>query len=73
MLRVAQSCVEFSYKAASAALFGILLLLAFVFTAPLGYEQHYGFYRYDYLLFYALIIQCCLLYRTYALTDSKKY
>ncbi|HEX5380879.1 MAG TPA: DUF817 family protein [Acinetobacter sp.] len=61
-MRVAQSCVEFSYKAASAALFGILLLLAFVFTAPLGYEQHYGFYRYDYLLFYALIIQCCLLY-----------
>ncbi len=50
------------YKAASAALFGILLLIAFVLTAPMGAEQYYGFYRYDYLLFYALIIQVLLIY-----------
>ncbi|OUY06061.1 hypothetical protein CAP51_15260 [Acinetobacter populi] len=56
------SLVEFLYKAVSAALFGILLLLAFAITAPMGYESFWGFYRYDYLLFYALIIQALLLY-----------
>ncbi len=53
---------QFCFKAASAALFGILLLLAFVFTAPMGSHDYLGFYRYDYLLFYALAIQACLLY-----------
>ncbi|WP_392390175.1 DUF817 family protein [Acinetobacter ursingii] len=53
---------QFCFKAASAALFGILLLLAFVFTAPMGSYDYLGFYRYDYLLFYALAIQACLLY-----------
>ncbi|WP_227612236.1 DUF817 family protein [Acinetobacter sp. S40] len=53
---------HFCFKAASAALFGILLLLAFMFTAPMGGHEYHGFYRYDYLLFYALIIQVCLLY-----------
>ena len=53
---------EFSYKAVSAALFGILLLVAFAVTAPLGGDMHWGFYRYDYLLFYSLIIQCFLIY-----------
>jgi len=57
-----KSCFEFSFKAASAALFGILLLLAFVMTAAMGSQEFYGFFRYDYLLFYALIIQACLLY-----------
>lgn len=52
---------EFIYKAASAALFGILLLLAFAWTAPMGDQVLYGYFRYDYLLFYALIIQVCLL------------
>jgi uncharacterized membrane protein YoaT (DUF817 family) len=49
-------------KAASAALFGLLLLVAFAFTAPMGSHEYYGFYRYDYLLFFALTIQVCLLY-----------
>lgn len=52
----------FTFKAASAALFGILLLLAFALTAPMGSHEYYGFFRYDYLLFYAVIIQICLLY-----------
>lgn len=56
------SIFEFSYKAAFAALFGILLLVAFVVTAPMGSDPVYGFFRYDFLLFYALIIQVCLLY-----------
>lgn len=54
--------MELIYKAVSAALFGILLLLAFVVTAPMGHDAYFGFYRYDYLLFYALIIQILLLY-----------
>ena len=57
-----KSLFELLYKAASAALFGILLLIAFVATASMGSHEFYGFYRYDYLLFYALIIQACLLY-----------
>lgn len=57
-----KSLFEFLYKAASAALFGILLLIAFVLTAHMGSHEFYGFFRYDYLLFYALIIQVCLLY-----------
>ncbi|WOE32709.1 MULTISPECIES: DUF817 family protein [unclassified Acinetobacter] len=56
------SLFEFSYKAVSAALFGILLLAAFILTSPMGDHLYYGFFRYDYLLFYALIIQACLLY-----------
>lgn len=52
---------EFSTKAASAALFGILLLIAFALTASMG-SQNISIFRYDYLLFYALIIQVCLLY-----------
>ncbi|MGE8542003.1 MAG: DUF817 family protein, partial [Acinetobacter sp.] len=57
-----KSGCEFTYKAASAALFGILLLGAFVVTAAMGSQEYYGFFRYDYLLFFALIIQACLLY-----------
>lgn len=55
-------CIQFSFKAASAALFGILLLIAFALTAPMGSEAYEGFYRYDYLFFYALVIQAVLLY-----------
>ena len=62
MLNLLKSSIEFSYKAASAALFGILLLLAFAFTASMGSHEFYGLFRYDYLLIYALIIQACLLY-----------
>jgi uncharacterized membrane protein YoaT (DUF817 family) len=57
-----KSCFEFSFKAASAALFGILLLIAFALSASMGNQEFYGLFRYDYLLFYALIIQACLLY-----------
>lgn len=62
MISLFKSCFEFSFKAASAALFGILLLVAFAFTASMGSQEFYGFFRYDYLLFYALIIQVCLVY-----------
>lgn len=54
--------LNFMTKATSAALFGLLLLVAFAFTAPMGSHEYYGFYRYDYLLFFALTIQVCLLY-----------
>ncbi|RZF51634.1 DUF817 family protein [Acinetobacter halotolerans] len=54
--------LSFLTKAVSAALFGILLLIAFALTAPMGSHEYYGFFRYDYLLFYALVIQICLLY-----------
>ena len=57
-----KACSEFIYKAAFAALFGILLLCAFALTAPMASEPAFGFYRYDYLLAYALIIQVLLLY-----------
>lgn len=54
--------LNFGTKAASAALFGMLLLIAFAVTAPMGSQEYYGFFRYDYLLFYALSIQVCLIY-----------
>ena len=54
--------LEFIHKAAFAALFGILLLIAFAVTAPMGSDEYWGFFRYDYLLFYAVIIQICLIY-----------
>ncbi|ENX41117.1 DUF817 family protein [Acinetobacter sp. NIPH 2100] len=54
--------LNFLTKAASAALFGLLLLIAFAVTAPMGSHEYWGFFRYDYLLFYALLIQLCLLY-----------
>lgn len=57
-----KSGFDFSFKAVSAALFGILLLVAFALTAQMGNELFYGFYRYDYLLFYAVLIQIILLY-----------
>ena len=53
---------SFIQQAVSAALFGILLLLAFVITAQMGSESYLGLFRYDYLLFYALMIQLCMLY-----------
>ncbi|WP_252150253.1 DUF817 family protein [Acinetobacter sp. B51(2017)] len=61
-MNILKSSIEFSYKAASAALFGILLLIAFALTASMGSHEFYGLFRYDYLLIYALIIQACLLY-----------
>lgn len=54
--------LNFGTKAASAALFGLLLLIAFAVTAPMGSQEYYGFFHYDYLLFYALSIQVCLIY-----------
>lgn len=62
MIDLFKSGFEFTYKAASAALFGILLLLAFALTASMGSDLFFGFYRYDYLLFFALLIQVILLY-----------
>lgn len=56
-----KSIFEFHHKAAYAALFGILLLIAFAITSPMGNQEYYGLFRYDYLLFYALIIQACLI------------
>ena len=57
-----KSLFEFLLKAASAALFGILLLIAFITTANMNSHEFYGLFRYDYLLLYALIIQACLLF-----------
>ena len=54
--------LNFISRAVSAALFGLLLLIAFAVTAPMGSHEYWGFFRYDYLLFYALIIQACLIY-----------
>lgn len=54
--------LNFGTKAASAALFGLLLLIAFAVTAPMGSQEYYGIFRYDYLFFYALSIQVCLIY-----------
>ncbi|ATU45853.1 hypothetical protein CS557_10315 [Acinetobacter junii] len=54
--------LNFGTKAASAALFGLLLLIAFAVTAPMGSQEYYGYFRYDYLFFYALSIQVCLIY-----------
>ena len=72
MIDVIKSGFEFSYKAASAALFGILLLVAFVLTAPMGSEPFAGFYRYDYLFFYALLIQfLLLLYKLESWAEAK--
>lgn len=67
-----RSFFEFSFKAASAALFGILLLIAFVVTSSMGSQNHFGFFRYDYLLFYAFIIQVCLLYLKLESWDEAK-
>lgn len=61
-MSIFKACFEFSYKAASAALFGILLLIAFALTASMGSHEYFGFFRYDYLLFYAVLIQVCLIY-----------
>ena len=58
----AKLVAEFVAKAVWAALFGILLLLAFVITAPMGHEPFYGLYRYDYLLIFAVLVQIFLLY-----------
>ncbi|KAA8734572.1 DUF817 family protein [Acinetobacter qingfengensis] len=55
-------CGELFSKAVSAALFGILLLLAFMLTAPMADQAYWGLYRYDYLLIFALLIQILLLY-----------
>ncbi|MBD0083254.1 DUF817 domain-containing protein, partial [Acinetobacter baumannii] len=41
--------LQFIGKAVSAALFGILLLIAFALTASMGSHEYMGFYRYDYL------------------------
>ena len=32
------------------------------FTASMGSQEYFGFFRYDYLLFYAVLIQVCLMY-----------
>lgn len=53
---------RFASLAASAAVFGILLLLAFILSSPMEGQQYFGFYRYDYLLFFALIVQFTMLY-----------
>ncbi|NHB57942.1 DUF817 domain-containing protein [Acinetobacter sp. 194] len=57
-----KACFELLYKAASAALFGILLLFAFALSSSMGGDALLGIYRYDYLFLYALSIQIFLLY-----------
>lgn len=57
-----KASLELLYKAASAALFGILLLFAFALSSSMGSDAYLGIYRYDYLLLYALSIQIFLLY-----------
>lgn len=57
-----KSGADFFTKAVAAALFGILLLIAFALTAPMANQAFYGFFRYDYLLLFCLIVQGCLLY-----------
>ncbi len=53
--------LELIRRGSSAALFGGLLLLAFVLTAQLDWPL-LGLYRYDFLLIYALLIQAWLIY-----------
>ncbi len=69
---VLQTLYRFIQQAASAALFGILLLLAFVVTSTMGSDSYLGLFRYDYLLFYALIIQLCMLYLKLESWDEAK-
>ncbi|EPF74679.1 DUF817 family protein [Acinetobacter rudis] len=61
-MNVIVNILRFSSLAASAAVFGILLLLAFIFSVSMEDDAYLGFYRYDYLLFFALSIQFAMLY-----------
>lgn len=61
-MKIVLSCCEFLLKSISAALFGILLLLAFMITAPMAEQSYWGLYRYDYLLIFSLLVQAILLY-----------
>ncbi|MEB3766202.1 DUF817 family protein [Acinetobacter sp. MD2] len=49
-------------RAIAAALFGILLLLAFAISSSMDGQSFLGFYRYDYLFFGAVAIQLLMLY-----------
>ncbi|MFT4021369.1 MAG: DUF817 family protein [Acinetobacter sp.] len=51
-----------SYRASSSALFGILLLITFALSFHMGHQSYLGFYRYDYLFLFALLIQYLLLH-----------
>lgn len=53
--------LDLTRRSLSAALFGILLLLAFALSAQFDWPL-LGLYRYDFLLFYALLIQAFLIY-----------
>lgn len=61
-MSVIVNLLRFSSLAASAAIFGILLLLAFILSVSMEDDAYFGFYRYDYLLFFALMIQLTMLY-----------
>lgn len=56
-----KSVVQLSWLAMSAAIFAILLLLAFVVSYQMSWPIG-GIYRYDALLIYALLIQAALIY-----------
>ena len=62
MLDIVKTSIELAKRLISAAIFGLLLLLAFALTSGMGKTAYFGLYRYDYLLFYAIIIQIILLY-----------
>ncbi|VCX74092.1 hypothetical protein BANRA_00044 [Acinetobacter baumannii] len=56
--------LQFIGKAVSAALFGILLLIAFALTASMGSHEYMGFYRYDYLLICTDYSDMSLIFKT---------
>ncbi|MEB3753415.1 DUF817 family protein [Acinetobacter sp. MD2(2019)] len=57
-----QGFIFTAQRAIAAALFGILLLLAFALSASMDGQSFFGFYRYDYLFFAAVAIQLLMLY-----------
>lgn len=56
-----KAVLKLGYYAVSAALFGIVLLACFALTYGWGEHAYFGFYRYDYLFFCAIVIQIAML------------
>ncbi|WP_407640196.1 DUF817 family protein [Acinetobacter apis] len=62
MLNPLKLMLTFAQRSISAALFGILLLLIFALSYGMGTEPYFGLYRYDFLFFFALVVQGLLMY-----------
>lgn len=62
MNSVGRTFAFLAQRSVSAALFGILLLMAFAVSSSMGEHPFLGFYRYDYLFFCAVSIQLLMLY-----------